>query len=320
VARPTVSIVPPLPPTTAPPSNISNLRAVVDADFKGATVSFNVVALTNVSSMVLLRSMTNSSLAAKQLENVPLVVGPQSYDDRDPSIVGKKVWYWIQMRNPQGYFTLVGDIAITVIKGSTPVAVNWVEASSDASQDDSVLVYVVCEFAPGADVSGGIAVFVSNYQANPAAVLIYQDTTETLSFHLKLTGELVTFRVASVNASGVLSALSAGANLKLNGIASKPCRVTGLSALEGNGFTQVSFSAGPEAAITLYRLYRGAYGGTFAGSAVVATLVPTDEAEYSLEDNVINGLSHTYQWYVTAVYGGQESDASDAVLPAVPFA
>jgi hypothetical protein len=319
VPRPNINTVPPPPSLLAPANNILNLRAIVDNDFRGVTVSFNVMALTNVASMVLLRSFTNSVLAAKQLENVPLLIGPQNYDDRDPSIVGKQVWYWVQMRNPQGYYTLVGDIRVTVTKGAAPHVVNWVEVSGNTSTDDSVQVHVVCEVVPGTDVSGGIAVFVSNYQGNAAAVMIFQDTSQTLTFELKLTGELVTFQVASVNAAGALSGLSAGVILRLNGIQSRACRLTGLAALEGSGFTQISFLASPEPSVTLYRLYRGAFGGMFSGAALVATLVPTDEPQYSIRDNVVNGHSSTYQWYVTAVNTSGESDPSDAVYPPVWF-
>jgi hypothetical protein len=314
--------VPPPISGVAPASNISNLRAALDSDFKGATVSFNIVALTNTRSIVLLRSLTNSILAAKQLENVPLVVGPQSFDDRDPAIVGKQVWYWVQLTSPLGYFTFVGPITITVKQGAPPHAVNWLEVSLNtpgAEEEDSVRVNVICEVFPGTDWSGGIAVFVSNYQSLAATVLIYQDTTETLSFLLKQTGETVNFQVAAVNAAGVLSALSASVSVNLGGSETRPARLTGLSALEGNGFTQVSFATGLEPSITSYKLYRGAYGGPFSGAAVVATIVPTDEPQYSLQDSVVNGGSHTYQWYVTAVNPIGESPASDAILPAVPW-
>ena len=323
--RPNINTVPPIGVQVAPASNISNLRALVDSDFKGATVSFNVAALTNATSIVLLRSLTNSVLAAVQLEAVPLAIGAYTYDDRAAAIVGKKVWYWVALQNSQGYVTYVGGITVTVVQGSAPHAVNWVEASSNFSGDDSVQVNVVCEVVAGADVSGGIAVFVAGYQGNPAEVLIYQDTTETLSFHLKITGENVTIYVATVNADGALSALSGGVALLLNGAATKPCRLTGLSALEGNGFTQISFSAGPEPGIMLYRLYRGPYGGTFSQAAVVSTIAPTDEAQYSMQDRVVNGGSLTYQWFVTAVGPAGinpqgESDPSDAIYPAVPWA
>jgi hypothetical protein len=310
------------PPAIAPASNISNLRAIVDKDFRGVTVSFNIVALTNANSIVLLRSMTNSVLAAKQLESIPRVIGAQTYDDRDPSIVGKSVWYWIQMQSPLGYFTYVGDITVTVKQGAAPHVVNWVEVSGDLGGEDefdAVRVNVVCEVAAGTDVSGGVAVFVSHYQGNLSPVLIFQDTTETLSFHLKQTGETVVFQVATVNAAGVLSALSGGVSISLSGFPTKPCRLTGLSALEGNGFTQVTFSAGMEDGISLYRLYRGPFGGVFSGAAVVATIVPTDEEQYSIQDNVVNGHVSTYQWYVTAVNGRGESDAADAILPPVPW-
>jgi hypothetical protein len=323
MARPNINTVPPIVAGSAPASNISNLRAIVDSDYKGATVSFNVVAVTNAVSIVLLRSLTNSVLAATQLEAVPLVVGAYSYDDRDPTIVGKQVWYWIQMQNPQGYYTLVGDITIMIAKGSAPHSVNWVSVSGNtggADEPDSVRVNVICETVAGTDVSGGIAVFVSGYQGNPAAVLIYQDTTEALSFHLKQTGEAVGIQAASVNANGVLSALSAAVPLVLNGVATTPARLTGLSALEGNGITQIGFMAGLEPGITEYKLYRAAYGGTFASAIVVATLVPTDEAEYSIQDDVVNNGTLTYQWYVTAVNAEGESAASDAILPAVPWA
>jgi hypothetical protein len=325
MARPNINTVPPLIPGTAPASNISNLRALVDSDFKGATVSFNVAALTNTTGIVLLRSLTNSILAAVQLESVPLAVGAYNYDDRASTIVGKQVWYWLALESSAGYVTYVGDITVTVKQGSAPQAVNWIEASSNFSGDDSVQVNVVCEAVAGTDVSGGIAVFVAGYQGNPAQVLIYQDTNETLSFHLKITGENVLLYAATVNAAGELSALSGAVALLLNGAATKPCRLTGLSALEGNGFTQISFSAGPEPGIILYRLYRGPYGGTFAQAAIVATIVPTDEAQYSMQDKVVNGGSLTYQWYVTAVGPAGidpqgESDPSDAIYPTVPWA
>lgn len=314
---------PPIPPSSsAPPGNISNFRVLVDPDFKGATVSFNIVALTETTAIALLRSFTNSVLAATQLESIPLVVGAQGYDDRDPTIVGKQVWYWVKLTSPLGYATYVGDVTVTIKKGTPPHAVNWMEVSVNTpgtEEVDSVRVNVICEVVPGTDVSGGIAVFVQNYQGNPANVLIYQDTTETLSFLMKPAGGDVIFQVAAVNAAGALSALSAGFAANLGGPETRPARLTGLSALEGNGFTQISFAAGLEPSITSYRLYRGAYGGSFSGAAVVATLKPTDEPQYSIEDNAVNGGSHTYQWYVTAVNFVGESTASDAIYPPVAW-
>ena len=301
-------------------SNISNLKAIVDNDVLGATVSFNVVALTNSSAIFLLRSLSNSILAAKELEIVPVRIGAQLYDDRDPAIVGKQVWYWVQLQSADGLNLYVGPVTVVVKSGTAPHAVNWIEASSNFSADDSVEVNVVCELFAGADASGGVAVFIQHYLGNAAQVLIFQDTSETLSFHLKITGEIVTFYVAAVNAAGSLSSLSTGVNLPLNGAVTKPCRLTGLNALEGNGFTQVSFAASLEPGVTLYRLYRGPFGGTFSGAAVVATLAPTSELQYTLEDNVVNGHVSTYQWYVTAVNPVTgESNPSDAVLPATPW-
>lgn len=118
-------------------------------------------------------------------------------------------------------------------------AVNWISASSDFSGDDSVQVNVTCELFAGADASGGVVVLVKNYPGNPANVRIFQDTAQILTFHLKITGEVVTLSVAAVNAGGALSALSAGVGLTLNGRQTTPARLTGLSALEGKGFTQI---------------------------------------------------------------------------------
>jgi hypothetical protein len=320
VARVNIGDIPTLPLRPALLSNISNLKVLVDGDFLGATVSFNVVALTNTASIILLRSFTNSILAAVQVDSVPLLVGAQSYDDRAAAIVGKQVWYWLQLTSSSGLVTAVGPVTVAVKAGSGAHAVNWVDASCDVGADDSVQVHVVCEVFPGADWSGGIAVFVQGYQGNPASVLIYQDTTEVLSFHLKMTEETVELMVAAVNAGGSLSALSAGSGLILNGVATNPARLTGLSALEGKGFTQVSFAAAPESDVILYRLYRGPYGGTFAQAAIVATLAPTNEPSYSIQDEVVNGGGTTYQWFVTAVNPVGESNPSDALYPAVPWA
>ena len=326
MARPS-NVNDPLPPPFRAPlsSNITNLKAIVDGDFLGATVSFNVAALTNTDSIALLRSLTKSVLAAVELKAIPDRIGANTYDDRDASIVGHQVWYWVELSGAEGSIIYVGPVTLVVKAGTGAHVVNWVEASENFSGDDAVQVNVVCEVFAGADSSGGIAVFIQNYQGNPANVLIYQDTTQTLSFHLQITGEVVTIQVAAVDASGALSGLSAGVNLTLNGAATKPCRLTGLSALEGNGFTQISFAASPEPAVNLYRLYRGPFGGTFSEAAIVATLAPTGEANYSVEDGVVNGHVSTYQWYVTAVVmpvglpAEFESTPSDAVLPAVPW-
>lgn len=308
-------------PLPRPPaaSNISNLRVTVDADFLGATVNFNIVGTTNTTSVLLLRSMTSSIKAAVTLKQFAVVRGAQAFDDRDPSIVNKQVWYWVQMSNNDDLETNVGPVTVVVKAGSAPHAVNWVEASSDFSSDDSVKVNVVCELFAGADASGGVAVYVSGYQGNAAYVLIFQDATETLSFHLKITGEVVSFKVAAVNASGTASAQSGAVGLTLNGTPTKPARLTGLNALEGNGFTQVAFMASPEINVTLYKLYRSAFGGSFATAVLIKTLVPTDEPQYSIHDAAVNGHASTYQWYVTAVNPVGESTASDAVLPATPW-
>lgn len=308
------------PPQRAPlASNISNLKVLVDGDFLGATVTFNVVALTNTASIFLLRSLTASVLAAVQLKSIPVVIAPNKYDDRDASIVGKKVWYWVQLQSASGINVYVGPVAVTVTSGAGAHVVNWVEASGDSSTDDSVPVHVVCETFAGADGSGGVCVFIQNYQGNPANVLIYQDTSQTLTFHLKITREVVTLRVAAVNAAGALSALSAGVILTLTGNLTRPCRLTGLAALEGNGFTQISFSASPEPTVTTYRLYRGPFGGTFSGAALVASIQATGEPRYAIEDRTVNGHVSTYQWYVTAIGPLGESTPSGAVLPAIPW-
>lgn len=310
-------------PTFRPPpaSNISNLKAIVDHDFFGATVTFNVNALTNTLTIILYRSFTSSIKAAVAVRNFPLLVQPNTYDDRDASIIGKQVWYWVQMANPDGLLTTIGPVTVVVQQGAPPHVVNWMEASADAggAEFDAVKVHIVCEIFAGTDASGGIAVFVQNYQGNAASVLIFQDTTQVLSFFLKMTGETVTFFVAAVNATGTLSALSAGVNLKIGGVATKPCRLTGLAALEGNGFTQISFMASPEVSVTQYRLYRGAFGGVFAGAALVASIAPTDQFEYSIRDPVVNGHVSTWQWYVTAVSAKGESTGSDAILPITPW-
>lgn len=321
MARQQNNLADPPSPLARPPfvSNISNLKVVVDGDVLGATVSFNVVALTNTAIIVLLRSFTNSILAATQLEVVPNRIGPQSYDDRAAAIVGKQVWYWLQLQNGNDRNLNVGPVTTVVQSATASHAVNWISASSNFSGDGSVQVNVVCELFPGADASGGVVVFVKNYQGNPANVLIFQDTKQVLTFHLKITREAVLLSVAAVNTAGVLSALSARVGVTLNGRPTNPARLTGLTALEGNKFTQISFSASPEPGITLYRLYRGPFGGTFGQAAVVATIAPTTEAQYSIKDPTVNGHASTYQWFVTSVNAVGESDPSDAIVPATPW-
>ncbi len=323
--------VPPAGPIAPLKSAISNLRAIVDKDYLGATIRFNIESLANIAEIALVRSLTPSILAATQLNVYPRSLGAVApLDDRDSSIIGNQVWYWVVLTgfgefqgNKIGNAPVVsvGPVTVAVRASAAASAVNWMEVSeTQGDEEDSVIVNVVCEVPPFVDWSGGIAVYVQNYQGNAANVLVYQDISQQLTFHLKNTGELVIFTVATVNAAGQQSALSAGFNLSLNNVPTKPARLTGLSATEGAGFTQIGFLASPEPTITEYKLYRGAYGGTFSGAAFVASISPTDAPQYSIQDNVINGGAHTYQWYVTAVNEEGESTPSDAIYPAQPWA
>lgn len=298
------------------PTNISGLSAIADSDHLGATVKFTVQGLKNMDGIFLLRSLTNSVNAATIIAGFPLQLGQAAFDDRSPTIVGKTVYYWVQLTGND--FTVnVGPVSVFVGASVPPQSPNWMEVSSDAGVviPGAVQVHLVCELPAGADFNGGIVAYIAAYLGNAASVPIFQKVSLILSLYLKQTGENVTFKVASVNALGVKSGFSATASVILNGVQTKPCRLTGLSAVEGNGVTQIGFTASPEPSVLGYRLYRSAFGGTFAGAGLVSTLTATDEPKYSIEDSHVNGHAHTYQWYVTAFNFQGESTPSEALVP-----
>lgn len=304
-------------PSPPPSSNISNLKAIADQDSAGVTVSFTVTSLKNTFGLNLLRSFTPSVNAATIITSITRQTGSKVYDDRDPSVIGRTVYYWVQMLGVEDFVVNIGPVSAFVGPPIPPLVPTWMEGSNDAGGviAGAVQVHIVCELPAGADFNGGVVVYIAGYLGNAASVPIFQKVSQTLSLYLKQTGEHVTFKVASVNAAGVLSGFSANFALLLNGVQTKPCRLTGLSAVEGNGVTQIGFTASPEPSVQGYRLYRSAFGGTFAGAVLVSTLVATDQPQYSIEDAHVNGHAHTYQWYVTAFNPQGESTPSEALFP-----
>jgi hypothetical protein len=313
----------PSDPNPPPPrNNISNLAVAVDADVLGATVTFNIISLAGAGAFALVRSFSNSTLAAKSVFTPFRALGAQKFDDRDATIVGKTVWYWVQVEDTDLQFSVFnGPVSVKVATGAgPPVSANWMEVSGDDDDGSgSMQINIACEFAPGVDMSGGILVYVQNYEGSILSLLMFQGDGLTFSFHLRSTQELASIAIAAVDASGNIGAPSVPVNFLLNGSPTKPCRLTGLSCIEGDGFTQVSFLAGMEDTITEYRLYRSAFGGTFAGAVLVASIKRTSELTYSIQDRTVNGGVHAYQWYVTAVNVYGESTSSEALFPANPW-
>lgn len=99
----------PSPPIGQPArGQIGNLKLTPGVTFLGLTVSFQVASLYQVSSISLIRSFTKPDLssvgsaiaaiaAGTFLADVPLKTGPFSYVDGDPTILGKTVYYWVQV-------------------------------------------------------------------------------------------------------------------------------------------------------------------------------------------------------------------------------
>jgi hypothetical protein len=202
---------------------------------------------------------------------------------------------------------------------ATPIV--WLSASEEPGiEAGTCIVHLSCLPAVDTDYSHGILVLIAGYDGNGADVEIYQDTNVVLTFTLKRTGETPSFSVCAVNAAGAISSASAAVALTLNGTATIPTKLASVVATEGHGLTEVSFQAAPESNVTEYRLYRGAYGGTFSGATLVETIQQTEEANYSMADpGHVNGGVNTYQWYVTSVNPTGESTPSDPVLPFVKW-
>jgi hypothetical protein len=100
---------PPASPVGQPARNqIANLKVTPSATFLGVTVSFRINTLYQVASISLIRSFTKPDLsstgsgvaaiaAGTFLADVPLQTGVYSYIDGDPAILGKTVYYWVQV-------------------------------------------------------------------------------------------------------------------------------------------------------------------------------------------------------------------------------
>jgi hypothetical protein len=309
---------------------VTNLKAIFSTASNCAQITFAVVSLLGLDSLVLLRNTTRDPGTAQTLQSWGRTslnaMGSQpivSYSDADPAIVGKVAYYWVKVvpvTNPEALSYLVGPQSIDqsfVQSSAAPSQLADFDASHAAGSGGFVQVSVN---ATVADLSfASLKIYVTGYQGNAAAVAIAQQASTSFSFQMYQTGETVTLKAVAVSGSGVESPLSGALTkaLTLNGSATVPSKPMSVRAAETQNGVQLTFPASPEATVTQYKIYRAARGAGFGSASSIGTVTPSGSATYTFLDT--NGLGGVFEWYVLAHNTVGDSASSSAAITTILY-
>lgn len=307
-----------------PPFNaVLSIGVSKDGDSLGATLDFSLTGnFTNIGEVQIWRAIGAASLNIAKFLNVPLKTRlPQSFDDRDPALIGNQAFYWIIVENIDFSATRTfGPVDVTISVG-VPLPVltfDWIEASHEALNEATVEVHVACQVVAGVDFKT-MKVYVRNYKGSATDRPICSSNTGRSSFHLQQTGELVTLSAVGVNSQGVEQSFGDAlvTTLQLSDPLTKPCRVSDIVVIDGAAGTEFRVAANSEPSVIGYRLYRCAHGAGFGAAVLIEQVTKTTEDSYILNDPNHKGLG--FDWFITSYNLAGESTNSGPLQRSIAY-
>lgn len=293
---------------------IGLLTALPMSDVSGIRVTFELEESQSVAKIRLLRNTSLDSGSAVEVNSwaAPFNDGDKfDFGDIDPAIKGLQVSYWVELRNFNSDQTLL--VGPQTVNFNTDIAapdqISEFDASHEAVAGSSVRVSVA--FKPASSTRfGSVKIYISGYHGVAAFVGIAQNEVSPFAFNLDQTGENITLKAISVSPNGDEAGSGPTKALTLGVGATVPSAVMDPSAAELPTGVQISFSAGTEANITTYQIWRAARGAGFGAALNIGTVAPTGLNRYSFLDT--NGLTGQFDWFVVVVNPAGSSAASDA--------
>jgi hypothetical protein len=303
VASPTIS-----------PNAITHFNATANSVTKGVDVTFTLTSITGVASVTLSRNYTPDPATATVLQTWTASLSPYTWADTDGALQTQgQAFYWITLA-PQGIggtSVLAGPQKIVLNPQLVPpVQPTSISASSGPLVNGTVKITV--------NVSGIIAavkIYVSGYHSNPAELAVASSTATPLQLMLAATGETVTLEAVGVSAGGAETPTGPTTTITLNGTATIPATIQGMTVTQIAGGNQVNWPSSLDAGTT-YTLYRAQRGQTFLLATMLATVTGSFGTLNYLDTA---GLSGDWAYFVVATNGVGNSLPSPAVSPAILF-
>lgn len=289
---------------------------VIKKTAASTTVSFDISgSLSAVYGARIRRSFTNNISSATVIA-YPTKQSHVSFDDTDPTIVGRTVYYWADISStvtPSFYQNGQGPVSISMEPPEPVQPFVFFDASHDAEIDGTISINVIVALVFGARFSS-CRIYISGYRGVAGDKLIAQSPDNAFSFALQATSEDVTLKAVMVNGDGeqqdIATALTKQINLGPG--ATVPEKMANFLVTEFKNGVQLIFGKPADKDLTSYRLYRSARGDAFGDAVLISELKATGEQYVVLFDP--NGKSGSYQWYVSAVNSVGEGLPSEPVF------
>jgi hypothetical protein len=282
----------------------------------GVLVNFMLTTTTGISSIVLLQNFVQDPASASVLNTwSPALVSTYGWTDTSANVASSgQLFYWLQLTptGVSGQPVTVGPISVLMNPGLlAPPAATAISASSSALTNGQVTVTVNVTAA----FASTIQIQVSGYQGSSTFVAVAQQATAPIQFNLNATGQTITLQAIAVSTGGTAAASGPTTTLTLNGVATVPAQVQGVTVAQISTGNQISFPASLDR-VTSYRIYSGQYGSTFSVATLLTTITSTAKTIDYLDTA---GLMGNWQYFVVAVNAVGSSAPSLAAYPGILF-
>ena len=293
---------------------VSNFTAAANSVTKGVDVSFSLTSITGIATVTLTRNYTPDPATATVLQSWTASLSPYTWSDTDNALQSEgQAFYWLTLA-AQG----VGGSPVTAGPQTivlnpqlvAPVPLTAISASSGPLVNGTVKITVNV-----AGITAAVDIYVSGYQGNAAGVDVATSAATPLQFTLNATGETITLTAIGVSAGGAETTTGPSTTLTLNGTATIPATVEGVTVTQIAAGNQVNWPSSLDAGTT-YQLYRAQRGQNFLLATLLASVTGSSGTLDYLDTA---GLSGDWEYFVTASNSVGSSLPSPPASPAVLF-
>ena len=293
---------------------VTQFQATANSVTAGVDVTFSLTNITGVSAVTLTRNYTPDPATATVLQTWTPNLAAYTWADTDGALQAQgQAFYWITLA-PQG----IGGTPVSagpqkiVLNPQLvpPVQPSRISASSGPLVNGTVKITVNVSGATGA-----VKIQVSGYHGNPADVAVASSASSPLQFVLDATGETVTLEAIGVSAGGAETPTGPTTTITLNGAATIPATVQGVTVTQIAAGNQVNWPSSRDAGTT-YKLYRAQRGQTFLLATLLASVTGSAGTLNYLDTA---GLAGDWEYFVIATNSVGNSLPSDPASPAILF-
>jgi hypothetical protein len=296
-------------------NGVSGFSAVPNSTTGGIDVSFNLVSLTGIDSITLLRNFVPDIGTATVLQTWNPLQAAYAWSDTDNALANiANAYYWLTLAptGVSGKSVNVGPIILLLNPQLTPPPpATDISASSSATVNGKVTITVNVT----AVEASSIKIYVSGYHGSATFVAVAQQSTAPIQFVLDATGEEIVLEAISVSTGGTEAATGPTTTAILNGAPTLPAKVMGVVVAQISTGNQITFPQSLDK-VTSYKIFKAPRQTPFFSATLLTTLTSTASVIDYLDTAGLQGDS---EYFVVATNPVGDSLESDAATPFVMF-